>query len=94
MFHHLLRCLHNVPAAAVIHVRPFLRLLTEAHHRVGAFAKLSVKSRHEGVRRSRPVAVRMTSVSVVTAVTHVAVTLQHIRHVNSQILVQSGRSVS
>lgn len=69
--YYLLCCLHYVPTAAVVHVRPFLRLLTEVHRLIRAFAELSVKTCHEGVRRSRPVTVRMTSMSVVTALQHV-----------------------
>lgn len=80
--HHLLCGLHYVPAAAVVHVRPFL--LAEVHYLLWALGK----SRHEGMRRSRPVTVRVTRVSMVTTVTHVAVTLQHKQHANTG-LVQS-----
>lgn len=75
--HHLLRGLHDVPAAAVVHVWPFLRLLAEVHRLLCAFGK----RRHEGVRRARPVTVRMTRVSMVTAVT-----LQHIQHANTELV--------
>lgn len=85
MSQHLLCGLHYVPTAAVVHVRPFLRLLTEAHRLIRAFGELTVKRRHEGVCRSRPVTVRMTCISMVTAVTHVAVTLQHTQNENTKI---------
>lgn len=75
MFLNLLSCLHYVPAAAVIHVRPSLWLLTDVHRLIRVLGELSMKTCHEGVRCSRPVAVRMTSMSVLTAVMHVAVTL-------------------
>lgn len=76
MSHHLLCGLHYIPTAAVVHVRPFLRLLTEVHRLIRAFAELTMKRHHEGVRRSRPVTVRMTCMSMVTVVLLVAVTLQ------------------
>ena len=71
----LLCSLHDVPAAAVLHEWPFLWLLSEVHL-IGAFPKLTLEARHEGVRRPRPVTVGGTPVSVVAAVAHVAVTLQ------------------
>lgn len=86
MSHHLLCGLHYVPTAAVVHVRPFLRLLTEAHRLIRAFGELTEKRCHEGVRRSRPVTVGMTCMSVVTAVTHVAMTLlQQTQNENTKI---------
>lgn len=66
MAHHSLGGLHDVPAAAVVHVRPFLRLLTEIHHLICAFA---VKTAHEGVCRSWPGTVTVTPMSVVAVVT-------------------------
>lgn len=63
---HSLRGLHDVPAAAVLHVGPFPRLLTEIHHLICTFA---VKIAHEGVCRSWPVAVGVAPMSVVTVVT-------------------------
>lgn len=79
----LLCCLDYVPTAAVIHVWPFLCLLTGIHCLICVFAKLSMKTRHVAVHqpaiccRSRPMTVRVTSVSMMTAITHVAVTLQN-----------------
>lgn len=69
LIQHSLWCLHYVPAAAVVHVWPFLRLLTETHHLIGTFA---VKVSHESLRRPWPVTVRVTPMPVVTVVT-----LQH-----------------
>lgn len=63
---HSLRGLHYVPAAAVVHVGPFLRLLIETHHLISTIA---VKVGGEGVCRPRPVTVRVAPVSVVTVVT-------------------------
>lgn len=77
---------HDVPAAAVLHVRPFLRLLSEVHL-IGAFPKLTLEGRHEGVCRSWPVTVGRTRMSVVAAVAHVAVavTLQHARRFVAEV---------
>lgn len=66
MSHHSLGGLHYVPAAAVVHVGPFLRLLTQIHHLIGTFA---VKIAHESVCRSWPVTVGVAPMSVVTVVT-------------------------
>lgn len=63
---HSLRGCHDVPAAAFIHERPFLWLLAEVQRLITAFDQLT-----KGVRCSRPMAVGVTPMSMVTAVMHV-----------------------